>query len=145
MYEILKRHPVLIFMRNYGINDIPIRGPLCTLKYYNKNCLFTKLCVNNRVDLVKYMLQKPCLTIRYTYIFQNVCGLGHLEIVKLLAELKFVKPSANNNYALQMACAKGHVNVVEFLLSIGVIPDILSIGLANTHNHPDIVKILTSN
>ena len=53
--------------------------------------------------------------------FRNACYYGHIEVVKLLLNLKGdreINVHAHDNGALKSACIRGHLNIVKLLLNL---------------------------
>jgi ankyrin repeat protein len=80
---------------------------------------------NNRVEVVKFLMQHPKIDFTHCSALSNACEVGNLEIVKLLLRDPRVDPCRSDgenytcNHAIANAVRGGHTEIVRLLLTDG--------------------------
>ena len=98
---------------------------------------FEKAAFNNDADIVKKGLKSEYVNPARdeNIIFQKVCYLVYLDIVKLLLKDKRVDYTSWNNLSLEYAIKGNHIKVVDILLKQEfVLPSFLLFCVTSIHN-----------
>lgn len=95
-------------------------------------------CGEGHIDIVRLLIEKGA-KIKKKCIEYASCR-GHLEIVKLLHEVKPIL--VKKSHALYSASALGHTEVVRFLIEKGGVPENYALKEASNHGYLEIVKLL---
>jgi hypothetical protein len=85
-----------------------------------QNLLIAAAC-GNQVDVVRWLLERGAVVSRNRYDLQCAAGLGHAEMVNILAA-NGIKDKQELCQPLLMAASNGHIAAIEVLMKYGADP-----------------------